>query len=162
MHHLLDPGSIPKKPSWSYTWTFCISAWKAAPPTFSHGQATASCFSVLNHHRSHCGPRVLTSSPLPSWQLVYFHVWLLNGSLPSIFRYFLAVACGILGPHQGSNLPSCDGSRVLTTGPQGKSQSPKSVFFLNLDNFSRSLYWICYSTASVVCFGFLGTREVES
>ena len=32
----------------------------------------------------------------------------------------------------------------------------------NVDHFFLSLYWICYSIVSVLCFSSLGTRHVES
>ena len=35
------------------------------------------------------------------------------------------------------------------------------LFFLDMDYF-KSLYWICYSIASVLCFGFLASRRVAS
>ena len=34
-------------------------------------------------------------------------------------------------------------------------------FFFNVDHF-YSLYWICYSIASVLCFVFLARRQVQS
>ena len=33
-------------------------------------------------------------------------------------------------------------------------------FFFFVDHFLKSLYWICYNIASVLCFGFLATRHV--
>ena len=37
----------------------------------------------------------------------------------------------------------------------------KKKLFFTVDHF-KSLYWICYNIASVLCFGFLATRHVRS
>ena len=37
----------------------------------------------------------------------------------------------------------------------------KDFFFLNVDHF-KSLFWICYNIASVVCFGVLATGDLRS
>ena len=38
----------------------------------------------------------------------------------------------------------------------------KFFFFFNVDHFLRSLNWIYYSIASVLSFGFLDVRHLES
>ena len=37
----------------------------------------------------------------------------------------------------------------------------KDFFFFDVDYF-KSLYWLCYNIAPVLCFGFLATRHVRS
>ena len=34
-------------------------------------------------------------------------------------------------------------------------------FFFSVEHF-KSLYWICYNTASVLCFGFLNSKYMGS